>query len=147
MNKTKMIIMITAAIFLFVSLGYCQELSDRELKIFYDAAWQLIRAEYLFSRDPNVADEEYEQNVMQQLLSQNGITLEQLEDIIDRGNNMPFTATEEQISKELKAKITDNLTADEFFATLNDLANKYGISVGQVSTVFSRNILRDYEEE
>lgn len=143
MNKTKIRIMITAAIFLFVSLGYCQELSDRERKIFYDAAWEALQAEYQLSIDPDGVDEEYGQDMMQRLLDQNGITKEQLEDIIERGNKMPFTAAEEQLSRELKTRITDDLTPDEIMDTLDDLANEYGMRVGQVSSVFTRNIVRD----
>lgn len=146
-NKIKTGIMITAVIFLFVSLGYCQELSDWERKMYYESAWQALQADYQSFLDSSEEGVQKAEERVRQFLSQNGLTQAQLEDIVDRGNKMPFTAAEEQISQELKTRITDDLTPDEIMDTLDDLANKYGMSMGQVSSVFTRRIAREGEEE
>lgn len=144
MNKTKIRIMITAAIFLFVSLGYCQELSDWERKIYYDTAWLVLQNEYQLSiEEPSDAKVAELEAKAQQFLNQNGITQEQLEDIIRRGNKMPFSSTEEELVQEMNREITDNLTPDEIMVALNNFAYEYGMSIGQVSSVFTRRNLND----
>lgn len=131
MNNIKMRIMITAAIFLCAPLGYCQELSDWELGIFYDEAeWELTHYE-------DTAVEDWEA-ITQQFLNQKGITREQMEDIRERGLKMSFATAEEQVAQELKIKITEYMTLEQRMAILNDLANKYGMSRGQVGTVLAR---------
>lgn len=136
-------IIMTATVFLFSSLGYCQELSDWERKIFYDTAWKMLQLEYRLSIDPSEKEGEEAQAIMQQFLNQNSVTEEQLKDIIERGNKMPFTAAEKQLAQEMKTEITEDLTPEEIMATLKDLANKYGMSMGQVSSVFTRRILNE----
>jgi hypothetical protein len=142
MGKTRLGIIVVAAVFLFLSLSYCQELSDKERSIFYDAAWLALQGEYQISIDSQGGIEEVE-GKMQQLLDQNNLTPDQLKDIIERGNKMPFTPAEEQLVQEMDREITDNLTPDKTMAVLNKLANKYGMSISQVSSVFTRRITRN----
>lgn len=139
MNNAKMWVMITAVIFLSARWGYSEELSDSERRIYYEASLHALEAEYRLSVDPS-ADVEAS---TRQFLSQNGITEAELNDIIERGNKMAFTVAEEGLSQELNARITDNLTPDEIMDALADLSNKYGMSKGQVSSIYTRNIARD----
>ncbi len=117
-------IIMIATVFLFSSLGYCQELSDWERKIFYDTVWKMLQLEYRLSIDQSEKEGEEAQVIMQQFLNQNGVT-------------------EEQLAREMDREITDELTGDKIMATLNELANKYGMSIGQVSSVFTRRIVNE----
>lgn len=136
-------IIIIAAVLLLASLGYCQELSDQELGIYYGAAWEALQIEYQLGMDPSDEDGERATARMQLFLSQNGITEEGLHGIIERGNNMPFTAAEENLAQDMNAEITDYLTSEQIMSKLYDLADRYGMNIGQVSSVFTRRILRD----
>lgn len=66
-----------------------------------------------------------------------------MQDIIEQGSKMQFSASEEQLAQEMDREITGNPTPDKIMAALNNLANKYGMSVGQVNSVFTRMIQRD----
>lgn len=143
MNNARLSIMFTAAIFLCASLGYCQGLSDQELKIYHDIGWEMLQAEYELGMDPTEEDGQKGEARIRQFLSQNNLTEEQLQSIIERGNEMPFTAAEEKLAQDLKVEMTDDLTADQIMAKLRELANRHGMSMGQTSSVFTRNIARD----
>jgi hypothetical protein len=125
--------------------GYCKELSDRERKIYYGAAWEIVQAEYQLSIDMSDDAAEKVEATIRRFLDKNGITEEQLKDIIARGDTMPFTADEELLYQDLSISIADDLTPDETMATLHDLANKYGMSLGQASSVFTRGVSREDE--
>ncbi len=145
MNKTKMSIVISAALLIFASLAYCQGLTQQELGIYYDAAWEMLDAEYQMSINMYDDPEERVEARIQQFLDRNGITQEQLEDIINRGNMMPFTPEEEMLYQDLTISITEDLTPEEAMAVLRDLANEHGMSLGQVSSVFARAIASEDE--
>lgn len=138
------LVAVLLGVWLFSRSVYGQELSDRERKIYYDAAWEGLQADYQLGMNPSVVEnEEYGRAMTDRLLTQNGITQEQLEDIMERGRQMPFTTAEEELAQEMDRKITDELTPDEIMAALNNFANKYGMSIGQVSSIFLRKLARD----
>jgi hypothetical protein len=117
MNAVKTGILISAVIFLFASTACCMDPSDEAAK------------------DASVR--------MQAFLSLNHITEDQLKDIFEKGNNMPFTAAEEQLVQEMNSEITDYSTAYEIIDVLYYLADKYGMDMGQVSSVFLKRTARD----
>lgn len=143
MNKAKIGIMVAAVIFLFVSCGYSQELSDKEREIFYEATWLGIEGDYQLGTDSSGAGAEEVATKIQQLLSQNNLSEDQIQDIMERGRQMPFTAAEEELAQEMNREMIDDLTPDGIMAALNNLADKYGMSIGQVSSVFTRRRVRE----
>ena len=140
MRSIKTVAVFIVFTFLFSSIGYPKELSARERQIYYDAAWEMLEAEYQLStnwyNDPGGMIEKK----MGRFLNKNGITQNELDDIIERGNEMSFSDAEEKVSYELDMIHTDDLTPDESMNALKNLASKYGMSVGQVTTVFTRKL-------
>ncbi len=139
----RIVIIAAVALLTFTSMGHCQELSDRELGIYYGAAWETLQAEYELGWDPTEEDGQRAEARIKQFMSHNNVTEEELQGIIERGNNMPFTAAEENLSNDMDAEITDYLSGDQIVAKLHELADRYGMSMGQVSSVFTRRIARE----
>lgn len=136
MYRIKMAALTMTVVFLSASLSYCQELSDWERQIFYDAAeWEFSHYEDIAYSD--TATDEEMNIVTQKFLDQKGITKEQLKDITVRGLKMPLTATEEEVARELR-NATENSAFDQIIVVCKNLAYKYGMSLGQVGSIFVR---------
>lgn len=138
MKRKRILSIVFLSLFLCLPLAYCQELTSNELKIFYDAA-------------------EYEINIAEQVLAGNnvsldslpggfasryGLTDEGLTDLVDRGERMPLTSTEEQVARELRERLS-NPTGEEMHSAddirvMKELANKYGMPLGQVGSIIVR---------
>ena len=120
------------SLFLYLPLAYCQELTSNELKIFYDASEYSLKAQI----EGNNSD-----SLPQDFASQYGLTEEQLEDVMIRGWGIPLNATEEEVADELKKRLSgpkgEQMTPDDM-DIMKELADKYGMSLGQVGSIFVR---------
>ncbi|MDP2921215.1 MAG: hypothetical protein Q8O12_02440 [Candidatus Omnitrophota bacterium] len=139
----RIIIIAVVALLVSASLGYCQELSDKELGIYYGAVWETLQAEYELGADPTEEDGQRATARIQRFMNQNNVTENELQGIVERGNNMTFTSAEENLAEDMDAEITDYLTSDQMMSKLRELGDRYGMSMGQVSSVFTRKIARD----
>jgi hypothetical protein len=138
------LIIVLLGAWLFSGSVYGQELTDQERHIYYDAAWEGVEGDYQMAMNPSVVEDDgYGKAMMDRLLTQNGITMEQLEDIVERGKQMPFTSAEEELAEEMDREISGELTPDGIMAALNNFADEYGMSIGQVCSVYLRKLARD----
>ncbi len=131
MKKKWILSILILSLFLCLPSAYCQALTSNELKIFYDATEYQLKAQVSGSGDLSA----------QNFASQYGLTEEQLEDVMVRGWGIPLNATEKEVAEELKRRLSspsgEKMTPDDM-NIMKELANKYGMSLGQVGTIFIR---------
>jgi hypothetical protein len=131
--KRKLILSIVIlSLFLYLPFAYCQELTSNELKIFYDAVEYQLKAQV----DGNSSD-----SLAQDFASQYGLAEDELADIMVEGYRIPLSATEERVADELKKRLSspkgEQMTPDDM-NIMKELANQYGMSLGQVGSIFIR---------
>ncbi len=137
MKKKYILITLILSLSLCLPLAYCQELTDQELKIFYDAAeYEVSIAEQVLAGDDVSLD-----SLPKGFASRYGLTDEELTDLVDRGSRMPLSAKEEEVADELEKRISVSIEKERTLDDINimkELANKYGMSIGQVGSIFIR---------
>ena len=89
--------------FLAVNPAYCQEVTAREMNIYYDAL------ELEAALPDNLTDEEYRAR-NEEFVRKHGMTLKELDDImwaavVDRPG-APFTGRQEKVTEELKSRFS-----------------------------------------
>lgn len=120
---------------------YGQELGEEELKIFYEeVAWELNMVQ---DTQEEGMPEAKEAEKIREFASQYGLTREQLEDIMARGYNMPLTSREQEVASELKQTISAlgaSPLPNDVVGICRELADKYGMSFGQVGSIYGRSM-------
>lgn len=138
MKKKWILSVLILSLFLCPPLAYCQELTSNELKIFYDAAeYEINIAEQVLAGNDVSLD-----SLPGEFASRYGLTDEGVRDLVDRGERMPLTSTEEQVARELRERLS-NPNGEEMYSADNirvmkELANKYGMPLGQVGSIIVR---------
>ena len=132
MKEKRILGALILSLFLCLPLAYCQELTSKEAKIFYDAVECIVKAQV----DGNNSD-----SVAQDFASQYGLAEDELADIMVEGYRIPLNATEEKVAVELKKRLSnprgEKMTPDDM-NIMKELANKYGLRLGQVGSIFIR---------
>ena len=133
MKEKRILGALILSLFLCLPLAYCQELTSNELKIFYDAVECIVKAQV----DGNNSD-----SVAQDFASQYGLAEDELADIMVEGYRIPLNATEEKVAVELKKRLSnprgEKMMSSDDMNIMKELANKYGLSLGQAGSIFIR---------
>ncbi len=137
MKEKRILCVLILSLFLCLPLAYCQELTSDELKIFYDAAeYEISIAEQVLAGDDDAIAK------AEGFASRYGLTYEELTDLVDRGSGMSLTATEEQVARELRERLSDpkgeEMHSADDIRVMKELANKYGMPLGQVGSILVR---------
>lgn len=110
---------------------YSQELTEREKNILYDAMEQEISLEEQMmagNNNPQVED----------LATKYGLSEAEMQDIVTRAKNMPFTSSEKAVAEELRqelASLPEDSPNPEVPAILKELASRYNMRLGQVGLI------------
>ena len=133
MKEKRILSVLILSLFLCLPLAYCRELTSNELKIFYDAAEYQLKAQTSGNNSDSLA---------QDFASQYGLTEDELADLMTEGYRIPLNATEEQVAEELKKRLSsprgEKMMTSDDMNIMKELANKYGMSLGQVGSIFMR---------
>jgi len=132
MKGKRILSIVFLSLFLCLPLAYCRELTSNDLKIFYDAVEYQLKAQIGGNNSDSLA---------QDFTSQYGLTEDELADIMVEGYRIPLSATEEKVADELKKRLSspggEKMTPDDM-NIMKELAGKYGMSLGQVGSIFIR---------
>lgn len=130
MKKTFILVIFLGILFLSFSV-YCQDLTGREWKVYYDVAEGYHEILYEVDRGEYPTEEHYNR-IYQDIANKYNISIKEVKDIDSRGLDREPTAREYEIVDDLMARINalpEDAGREDFERVDREVANKYGLSL------------------
>ena len=127
--EKKCIILITIflSLLLFTSTSYSVEITESELKIYYE------------TKDDSKSDEE--------ICEKYGITSDTLEDIKYKGTHAPLTIKEEAINRDYEKRtdaLPESATDEDWHRIRREVCSDYGITDSELENIYWRCFLYEW---
>jgi len=135
MKKGFILTIVFLSLFLFSTISYSQGLTDWEFGVYYDFLERFL--------DMPDWTKENEDRVFREVASKYGITLDRLNDIIDRGYARSPTEWEWKVGEELLDKMFNlpkGATEEDAKRVFREIAKKYGISHDYLNDITYRTM-------